>query len=390
MRQGMTMEEVGANVRELATQFGRDWRERQLRRALDPADFDQLRDAGFLLTAVPADHGGVWESSARSLRPIAEMLRALAHADPSLALVASMHPAVLSDWRSWPEAPPPYSAAWQEQRRWVFSTAREGAWWGTIVSEPGSGGDTSKTRATARRDGAPLRYRLTGQKHFGSGSGITSYVITTAVPEGESDPDRFFADVRGVPWDGSQGLTLVAAWDGQGMTATQSHAMRFDDFPATRTAWPWSQRPASAVGFGLGATTWTGIVTGIVETAVGYARRRLAPRRSTLRPYEQVEWARIEMEAWLIEQAYEGMLRGFEVGQGAGYTARLAKIAVAELAESALTRVCKVVGGGAYSRSTPYGFWLQDVRALGFLRPPYPLAYDQIVGGAWSAVDEDL
>ena len=33
-------------------------------------------------------------------------------------------------------------------------------------------------------------------------------------------------------------VTLTAAWDGHGMAATRSHALRFVDFPATRIAWP--------------------------------------------------------------------------------------------------------------------------------------------------------
>ena len=99
----------------------------------------------------------------------------------------------------------------------------------------------SRTRAVAPRgaagsDGAS--FRLTGDKHFGSGSGVTSYMVTTAIPEGEEQPDLFYLDVRGAAWDGSTGITLVAPWDGHGMIATQSHAFRFEGYPVTRVAWP--------------------------------------------------------------------------------------------------------------------------------------------------------
>ncbi len=67
----------------------------------------------------------------------------------------------------------------------------------------GSGGDTAKTRAVARRGSSDGGYLVSGQKHFGSGSGITSFMITMAVAEGESEPDIFFMDMRDVPWDGS-------------------------------------------------------------------------------------------------------------------------------------------------------------------------------------------
>jgi hypothetical protein len=46
-------------------------------------------------------------------------------------------------------------------------------------------------------------------------------MLTVAVPDGEAAPDIFFVDMRGVPWDGSAGVTLTAAWDGHGMAATQ-------------------------------------------------------------------------------------------------------------------------------------------------------------------------
>ena len=51
---------------------------------------------------------------------------------------------------------------------------------------------------------------------------------------------------------------------------------------------------------------------------------------------------------------------------------------IAELAESATGRLCRVLGGGTFSRSSPFGHWYEDVRALGFLRPPWGLAYDNL------------
>ena len=64
----------------------------------------------------------------------------LAQGDPSLALVYSMHPSVLSFWRD-PKPPAGSAPGWEAQCREVFEAAREGAWWGTITSEPGSGGE---------------------------------------------------------------------------------------------------------------------------------------------------------------------------------------------------------------------------------------------------------
>ena len=78
-------------------------------------------------------------------------------------------------------------------------------------------------------------------------------------------------------------------------------------------------------------------------------------------------------------QAYEGALRAVEAGDaGLALHAHLrAKEAIAELAESSLGRLTRVIGGGTFWRS-PFAAWFEDVRALGFLRPPWGLAYDSL------------
>src|SRR5262249_28164797 len=76
-----------------AAEFARSRTERQRRRALDPRDFNALRDAGFHRFALPAEHSGLWRDVRSSARPLCRSLRALARGDSSVALVASMHPA---------------------------------------------------------------------------------------------------------------------------------------------------------------------------------------------------------------------------------------------------------------------------------------------------------
>jgi alkylation response protein AidB-like acyl-CoA dehydrogenase len=197
-------------------------------------------------------------------------------------------------------------------------------------------------------------------------------MITSALADGEIEPDIFIMNLRGVDAENSAGVRLIAPWEGHGMTATQSHAVRFEDFPVTRLAWPVSSRGAWP---GAGGGFFLSVVVGIVETAMQTARLQLAKRRDTLGAYEQVEWSRADIEAWLIQQAYDGLLRAIETETDVPRTGRRAKLAIAELAESVLSRICRVIGGGSYSLNSPFGFWLEDVRALGFLRPPWGLAH---------------
>ena len=229
-------------------------------------------------------------------------------------------------------------------------------------------------------------YRISGVKHFGSGSGITSYMTTTARAAGEDEADWFYMDVRGAKWDGSGGMRLTAEWDGHGMAATQSHGFEFSGYPATRIAWPGNLRGMSAGAGAFIGALFTAVVVGVTESAVELARKQIAPKHDSLRPYEQVEWARVETESWLINAAYENLLRRIEAqGAGALLDTLHAKTAIAELAESVTGRICKIIGGGTFGRGSPFGFFFEDVRALGFLRPPWGLVHDQILERTWAA-----
>jgi alkylation response protein AidB-like acyl-CoA dehydrogenase len=260
-----------------------------------------------------------------------------------------------------------------------------GEQWGTITSEPGSGGDISRTRAVATPvDREPFiagrSYGVTGDKHFGSGSGICDRMITSALPEGSTEPTIFVLDVRDRPWDGSAGLTLIAEWDGMGMAATQSHAMRLDGAPAVRLGW---DGPLETITRGANpfiSTLFTAVVLGVLDEAVSTAREQVRRKAEQLRAYEQVEWARAEQDHWVAVQAYEGALRAIEGADHAVavHASLRAKQAVADLAEQTLLRITRVLGGGTFSQRSPFAHWFEDVRALGFLRPPWGLAFDNL------------
>jgi alkylation response protein AidB-like acyl-CoA dehydrogenase len=294
-----------------------------------------------------------------------------------------MHPSVIAFWLATPAAAD--QSDWAEQRRAVFASAVAGVQWGTITSEPGSGGDISRTRAVA----APAdfeavlpgqTYAVTGDKHFGSGMGVTDRMITTAIPDGDDDPTIFVLDVSDKPWDGSSGLRLTAEWDGSGMAATQSHAMRLEGAPATRMAWPGKLDVVSRAASPWIATLFTAVVLGVLDEAVSTARDQVRAKSEQWRAYERVEWTRAEQDHWLAVQAYDGALRAIESGDPgvALHAALRAKQAVADLAEQTMLRLSRVLGGGTFSRRSPFAHWFEDVRALGFLRPPWGLAYDML------------
>ncbi len=374
------------SLHELAARWRAQRSDRLARTALDRADFDAIADTGFLRSMVPVAEGGTWVDAARSVRPISDMLRSLGAVDPSVALVSSMHPAVLSFWMA---APASETALWSDQRSAVAATALAGRRWGTITSEPGSGGDIANTRTTASPtevafDIPGRTYELNGIKHFGSGMGVTDWMLTTARPDGEDDPAIFFFPVTDVPWDGSAGLTLTAAWDGVGMAATQSHGMALDGVAAVRL-----EHDAPVTEFGIAVTPFNlvlfaSVITGVLDEAVAVARARLIDRRDELRAYERVTWARAEQRHWLACQALDGAVSAVESGgPTALHGALRGKQSVAELAEEILADLANVLGGGSFSRRSPFAHWYNDVRALGFLRPPWALAHDQLFDTSW-------
>ena len=383
---------VTTRVRDLAADFQSTRAERMMRTALVRSDFDALADTGFLLTGVPRRHGGLFDGTGPSLRQTCEMLRHLARADPSLALVSAMHPGVLGFWAI-AEEPPPAKATpgWREQCEQVFSHARDGHWFGTIASEPGSGGDLMATRTVARP--GDDRYFITGDKFMASGSGITSFMLTVArvvessgpdarVEPGE--PDVFLFDTRDARWDGSEGTRLVREWDGLGMAATQSHAFRFDNAPAQRYAWPGQALALAPRALTIVVNTFTSVGLGILDAAVSEARQLLEPRATRLRTLEKYEWTQAANAYWLAVQAYEGSLRAAASSEAPPVSAFRAKFAVAELAERIVTRLARAVGGISLSRRSPFAQWSQDIKALGLLRPPWPLALDQLFDSDWS------
>ena len=378
----ITFPELSSRLGEIGSRWRADRPTRQSRRSLDRADFDALRDAGLLTAIAPVDVGGLWHDAASSARPLCELYRTLASADPSVALVSSMHAAVVAFWLASPDASQP---DWEDQRQAVFASAVAGDQWGTITSEPGSGGDIARTRSIARAHEATGvipggTYTLSGDKHFGSGSGITDRMITSARAEGESDPTLFVLDVRGRPWDGSAGMTLIAEWDGMGMAATQSHAMRLAAAPAVRLAWDGPFESITRAAGPLISTLFTAVIVGVLDEAIETARVQVRSKAADMRAYEQVEWSRAEQDHWVAVQAYEGALRAIEGGvpEIAFHAALRAKQAVADLAEDTLRRVTRVLGGGTFSQRSPFAHWFEDVRALGFLRPPWGLAYDNL------------
>jgi alkylation response protein AidB-like acyl-CoA dehydrogenase len=266
-------------VEALAERWRETRAERMTRTALDAADLRALADAGLTLTGVAAEHGGLWRGLAASVRDYAALAATLARVDPSLSLVTTMHPLVHVYWLAC-EPADDERAAFEAQAVRYRASALAGEFWGTITSEPGSGGDIFRTRAVLGRDDTGCA-TLTGEKHFGSGSGACRYMVTTARVAEDEEPTVAVLDLEGVdPLAPPAGITLRRAWDGFGMTATQSHALHFEAWPVEPHAAPTGCMAVRGVTSQLSAVLFSAVVLTILEEAVAGARAQLGPRRA--------------------------------------------------------------------------------------------------------------
>jgi alkylation response protein AidB-like acyl-CoA dehydrogenase len=379
---GPTIPEVHAEVARVSADFAADGQARRERRQLDSADFARLADAGLHLTGVPRARGGLWESPAVSVREYCSLYRTLAHGDSSVALVGTMHPTVIAFWLHGQDAPQPDAQQWGEQLEQVITHVSSGKWFGTIASEPGANGDLLASRAVARHVGPDNHWLMSGDKFMGSGSGVTSFMLTVAKPDGADVPDVFLIDTRQQPWDGSTGVLLVREWDGIGMAATQSHAFRFDEMAVARYAWPDHALTLAPTILPFINAMFAAVALGILDNAMAVARSVLHKRGERTKALEKTLWVQAENQYWLAEQALAGMITAVERADDAVWASGHGKLAIAELGESVMHALERAVGGQAFSRSAPFAQWGADIRALGYLRPPWPLAYDQLYAQA--------
>jgi alkylation response protein AidB-like acyl-CoA dehydrogenase len=361
----MTVDRVLGQVARLSAALAAERGKRQLARALDPADLLAVAETGFHRLLVPTEYGGLWQSVARSTRPVARALALVGGADSSLGLVLSMEPYALfvTGWLADPDLSL-VDAGWLAQReRMLTALAEHGGAWGLLFADSGPAATTS---AGPGPDGS---YRLTGQKGWGSGWGGTAYMLVTAVAEGEDCSDLFILDTAGAMAEGT--ATIVRAWDGHGVASSNSHAVGLAGARAERVSWPGRQDLIKAMRANPLTAARIAPTVGIVRAATAAAGAQLGA--ASPGPYEAAEWARGQAEAWLVDQAFEGAIRAAEESPTAlafDTTAQLAKLAVAERAESVLSLLGHALGAAAYLGSSPFGWWLHDVRALNHLMPP--------------------
>ena len=169
--------------------------------------FHELREAKYLLAAVPKEFGGL----GLTLLEICHEQRRLARRSAPTALAINMHlgaTGIAADlWRKG-----------DSSQVWILEEAARGAVIAYGYSE--SGNDLEVIYAAGKAERVDGGYRFYGHKHFGSLTPVWDwlkiYGLDTANP---NDPSI----VHGVIARDAAGYRIVETWDTLGMRATASH-----------------------------------------------------------------------------------------------------------------------------------------------------------------------
>jgi alkylation response protein AidB-like acyl-CoA dehydrogenase len=230
-------------------------------------DFQDLRDAGYLLLNVPTELGGY----GRTLEEVALEQRRLAYHAAPTALAVNMHlywTGVAADlWRSG-----------DTSLQWLLEEAARGEVFAAGHAETGN--DVPVLLSTTRAERVEGGYRFTGRKAFGSLTPVWTYLGIHGM---DASNPAAPAIVHGFMPRNTEGYRIEATWDVLGMRATQSDDTILDgtfvpDRYIARVV------PAGAAGidrFVLAIFAWA--LMGFGNVYYGLARRALELTLETAR-----------------------------------------------------------------------------------------------------------
>jgi len=169
-------------------------------------DFEELRQAGYLRLAVPAEFGG----ADLSLAGVAQQQRRLGYYAAPTALAINMHlywTGIAADlWRRG-----------DKSLRWLLEAAGAGEVFAAGHAE--SGNDIPLLLSTTKAERVEGGYRFTGRKSFGSLSPVWTYLGIHGIDMADPSKPRI---VHGFMPRDTEGYRIEQTWDVLGMRATRS------------------------------------------------------------------------------------------------------------------------------------------------------------------------
>ena len=322
-------------------------------------NFKELSDAGLLALTVPAALGGL----GAGVRDAASVLGIIAKADPSTALVLSMHyinHLVMARSERWPG----------RLARKLAKEAVEGvALINALRVEPelGSPARGGLPATIARRTGTA--WRLTGRKIYSTGAPILKwYAVWARTDEPETRVGLFL-----VP-SGLPGTRIIETWDHLGLRASGSHDVTFEDvaFPLDHEIdvrkpeeWRGPDATQAAIQASFLGAIYDGVARAARDWLVKFLRERTpanlgAPLATLPRAQEMLGAieARLTVNARLIESFAEDFDNGVPLHPS---EANVIKLTVTNNAVAVVEDALSLTSNHGLSRTNPLERHYRDV-----------------------------
>lgn len=169
-------------------------------------DFEELRQSGYLLLAVPTELGG----SGLSLAEVVRQQRRLAYYAAPTALAVNMH-------LYWTGIAADLLRAGDTSLTWLLKEAANGEIFAAGHAE--SGNDIPVLLSTTKAERVAGGYRYTGRKSFGSLSPVWTYLGLHGMDTSDPAAPKI---VHGFMHRDTEGYRIEETWDVLGMRATSS------------------------------------------------------------------------------------------------------------------------------------------------------------------------
>lgn len=328
----------------LSAEFDSEAAERDAQRRLPHEQVQALKDSGLLAVTVPREYGGIDVPAV----VLAEVIRLIAHADPSLAQIPHSHFTFLEALRL---------QGTHAQKAFFYGQVRSGALLANAQSERGPHPiDVDATTLVRRPSGD---YVLSGRKFYSTGALFADWVLVRASLSDGSDTPPTASTPKAIAFVArdAHGVEVVDDWDGMGQRTTASGTVTLTEVavPAEHVV-AFSPIFTQPTTYGARAQLWhsaidVGIATGALAAGVretGRARPHFEARVDTAAEDPTLIQAAGELTV-TVRGAQALLSEGARQVDAAGHdpsaeTAAAASVAVA-VAKVAAVRACLEAAG---------------------------------------------
>ncbi|MGD8328904.1 MAG: acyl-CoA dehydrogenase family protein [Acidobacteriota bacterium] len=353
-------------------------------------DFDELKEAGWLLAAVPEEFGGY----GMNLAQVGNLTRQLAYYAPATALCMNMH-------HYWIGLIADLSRSGDKSLDWALEDAGNGEVFAAGHAE--SGNDLPLLLSTTKAEPVDGGYKFTGRKSFGSLTPVWTRMGMHGMDTSDPDNPKI---VHVFMTRDSDNFEIKETWDVMGMRATRSDDTILDGvfIPQERVA---RVVPVGAAGidqFVLGIFAWALVNFGYVYSAM--AQRALditiqsvqnkptiaIPAGMSHHPGVQQGVAAmtmmIESIAPQLDKVAQDWSDGVDYGPAWGVKIIAAKYNAVETAWKIVDQAMEISGGFGMFKKSELERLFRDARA-GRFHPANSLLAHEFIGKGMLGINPD-